>query len=328
LTKPLIRLRLKLMKRSRSQLAGLLVALGLCAAALTIARSREVDARGALETAKARQAMALAESRRLEGLATAAEQKRKHLTSLLSKTGSIGSNSTQAKKNTANLPSIGERLRKEPAIQLAYIAAQRARAAMQYGALFRQLNLSGAQMEKFEDLLAHRAEGWMDLQAAFSSQGIALTDPVVGQSWKELNDQFQSAELALLGPAAYAQAFDYNRSAAARDMVDNYAGGAVVVVGEPFTPQQGEQLVSIIANASESYRNGGEFDSQNIDWATVEANARPILTPGQFQLISNMEPPLPAGARFQTQLYRTVSAAQQQDAAAPTEASLPSDPNG
>ncbi|MCX6068205.1 MAG: hypothetical protein NT121_21055, partial [Chloroflexi bacterium] len=125
---------------------------------------------------------------------------------------------------------------------------------------------------------------------------------------------YQAAQRDLLGEAGHQQLLDHERTVGVRDMVNGWAGGAVVVARTPFTQQQGEQLIQILANASTRYRNGGNADVKNIDWDVADAQARAILSDSQFNLYKTMEPPLPNGARFQSQFFRLVDEAQRADA--------------
>jgi hypothetical protein len=130
-------------------------------------------------------------------------------------------------------------------------------------------------------------------------------------------NEFAVAGRALLGEAGFKSLKDYERTEWLRKMVAGWAGGAVVVLQEPLSPQQGEALVQVMANASANYRQGnGANPNEPRYWSTVEAEARKILSPTQAQLLTSMEPPLPMGARFQTQFYQKVQEALDADKAA------------
>ena len=96
-------------------------------------------------------------------------------------------------------------------------------------------------------------------------------------------------------------------------MVNGWAGGAVVVGEESFTPTQGEQLVRIIAESSKAYRNGAGVNANDIDWNEVDARARGVLSPEQFAIFKTMEPSLPVGGRYQSRLYARIRDAQEQE---------------
>ena len=133
--------------------------------------------------------------------------------------------------------------------------------------------------------------------------------------WRSaIEPDYQAAQRALLGDAGYDRFHDYERTAFVRSLVNGWAGGAVAVARAPFTTEQGEQLIQILAAASEDYRKGGQANTYGIDWDAADAQARAILSEAQFNLFKTMEPPLPLGARFQSQFYRLVTQAQKVDA--------------
>jgi hypothetical protein len=83
------------------------------------------------------------------------------------------------------------------------------------------------------------------------------------------------------------------------------------------TPAASPRIVQRpMANASASYQRGGTALAGEIDWDAVDAQARTFLSPVQFALFTTMEPPLPIGARFQSQLYREVDNMKKREPAA------------
>jgi hypothetical protein len=211
-------------------------------------------------------------------------------------------------KNQENV-TIADRLRKEPDTQLFFLARQRADTFAKYGLLFRQLQLTPEQIEAFQDTVVKHEEQMMDLSAVAETQGFSQDSSESRKLREKIDAEFQAAQHELLGPARYAQFQDYERTTFIRELVNGWAGGATVVAREPLTPEQGEQLVHILANASANYRKGQGAAPNDLDWNTVDAEAAKILTPAQFVVFKTMEPPLPVGGRFQVQMYQLVDRA-------------------
>ncbi|HVU32484.1 MAG TPA: hypothetical protein VHE61_03555 [Opitutaceae bacterium] len=205
-----------------------------------------------------------------------------------------------------HIPTIDERLRTEPDAQLLWLKLQHARAAVLYGPLFRKLGLTPEQIAKFEENVAGRDEQQMDIRAiATENRMKGRTDSATtAKAFVQADQQYTAAQRSLLGDTGLQALQEYERTSWVRNWVNGWAGGAVVNLGEPLTAQQGEQLVQIIASASDSYRNGGAVGQ--IDWAAADAAAQRILTPTQYRFFATTEPPLPAGGRFQSQLYQKV----------------------
>jgi hypothetical protein len=208
------------------------------------------------------------------------------------------------------IPTIAERLRTEPDAQILWLKLQRSRVAASYRSLFRKLGLSPEQVVQFEENLIHKQEMQMDLQAISTerqrSTGSAPSE--MAELFKRVEVEYASAQKELLGAADFQQLQDYERTTWVRKWVDGWAGGVPIYVGEPLTAEQAEQIVEIMANATENYRRG-QAATGPVDWSAVETAARTILTPKQFRFLTTAEPPLPYGGRFQTELYRRVQIA-------------------
>jgi len=273
----------------------------------------------ALSSIASQQAVVDTEMRRLEGQLAAAEKDRLALQSKLealqkSKADVPVAPLPPVRATNELRPTIAERLQKEPDTQRYYLAALKAEATAKYGALFRALALSPTEIGKFQDILIKRDEQNMDLTAIRQSQGFSDQDATVIKLQKENEAEYQAAQQALLGETRYRQLQDYERTTYVREMVNGWAGGAVVEARMPFTTPQAEQLIQVLANTSSSYRNGGAVKPFEIDWDAADAQARSILSEAQFELFKTMEPPLGVGARFQNQLYGAVERATKTEA--------------
>ena len=292
------------------------VAAGMAWRNVRLARATE----SALFFIASHQAVVDTETRRLEGQLAAADQDRLALQSKLD-----AFRKTQARVAAAPVPpalatgerrpTIAERLQKEPDTQRFYLAGLRAEAVAKYGALFRALTLSPTEIAQFQAVLIKRDEQDMDLTAIKQSRGLSDQDATVIKLQKENEAEYQAAQQALLGETRYRQLQDYERTTYVREMVNGWAGGAVVETRTPFTAPQAEQPIQVLANTSSSYHNGGAVKPFEIDWDAADAQARSILSEAQFNLYKTMEPPLPLGARYQNQLYGAVARATRAEAA-------------
>jgi len=220
-----------------------------------------------------------------------------------------------ASAKTGPKPDISERFEKEPAFQSALIAARRSLLAVRYGPLFAALKLPPEKIEKFVAIAIRREEQMMDINAVAKSKGFAREDPTIMQARGNIEQTTNSDLQELLGDADYSQYQDYHRSAGLRDILSGIAGGAVTVLREPLTAAQSEQLLQIMANGSESFRRGST--AGDLDWDSIDVQARQILSPAQFNYIRTLEPPLPVGGRYQSELYRLADSAMHQSPIAP-----------
>ena len=218
------------------------------------------------------------------------------------------------------IPTIAERLRTEPDAQVLWLNQQHAQARATYGPLFRKLGLTRDQIAKFEENLTRKEERELDLQAIMAEQlkTAGKISAEVDAARRNNDVEYDAAQRALLGDAGFQDLQQQRRTSWVRQWVDGWAGGATVYLGEPLTAEQGEALIQIVANASDSFRQG-KAAGEPIDWSAVDAAAQRVLTPNQFKLFTTMEPPLPHGGRFQSELYLKTGSA----AAAEAKPSLP-----
>jgi hypothetical protein len=221
--------------------------------------------------------------------------------------------SAAQKPAPAKQPWIPERLQKEPAFQLLWLADHRAALAGSYGPLFQKLGLSAAQVSKFQESALRLAEQTMDIDALKRSKGINDTDPAVIRLQTEAKAEYAAAQRELLGTDGYRQLQEYDRTKSVREMVNGIAGGAVVIARAPLSAQQTEQLVQAIGTASSGNREDGSVNTDTVDWAMVDGRAKEILSETQFAFYLTMEPPLPMGGRFQSRLYGAVHRANEAD---------------
>jgi hypothetical protein len=154
----------------------------------------------------------------------------------------------------------------------------------------------------------------MDLQAVATTQGLKPEDTVLQKLRRDVVNDYETGVKSLLGDNGYREYRNFERISGIREMINGVVGGSVLVAREPLSTYQAEQLIQIMANASAQFRNGGHATESDLNWDVIDEQAQAILTPTQFTFFTQMEPPLPVGARFQARLYQRVEAAKRRDA--------------
>jgi len=195
--------------------------------------------------------------------------------------------STPAAKKSAPAPatpSMDELLAQEPKLQTLYLASQRANLATRYGPLFEALHLTPEQIAQFEDLILKRAENSMDLEGAMQALPGADNSRAATTLARQSEEEYRSAQIALLGADGYEQLRQYKRSGAVRFLIVDRLGGELAATETPLTAQQGEQLTQVLANANSQYRNGGVAMTDTIDWDAVLAQAPGLLSATQLEV--------------------------------------------
>jgi len=147
----------------------------------------------------------------------------------------------------------------KPEIQKLMAIQQKAALDANYAALFKNLNLSPAQLEQFKSLLVEKQTAVTDALAAARAQGInPRTDPedfqkLVTDAQAEADASIKSA----LGDAAYAQYQQYQQTMPQRNVVNQLAQ-SLSYTSTPLTSDQSEQMVQILAaNTPPSASSGG-----------------------------------------------------------------------
>lgn len=191
-----------------------------------------------------------------------------------------------AKKNvTASAEkSPEELLAQNPKLQALLLAWDRARVATRYGPLFQALHLTPEQIAKFEDLVMNRAEQRLDLQSATQAQSGSDNDSAAAALARRTADEFQAAQIELLGADGYRRLHEYERSLQVRTLVVDKLGGELAATETPLTSQQAEFLTQALADASNRYQKGGAASKDTIDWETVLAKAPGLLSAAQFEV--------------------------------------------
>jgi hypothetical protein len=139
-------------------------------------------------------------------------------------------------------------LLQSPEVQKLLAIQQKSQLDARYATLFKNLNLSPEQLEKFKGLLLERQASRMDVMAAARDQGI---DPRTDQKgFRALMDSAQAdidtSIKAAIGDNAFAQYKSYEQTAPQRGTV-NQLQQSLSYTATPLTSEQSDKLVQILA---------------------------------------------------------------------------------
>lgn len=171
----------------------------------------------------------------------------------------------------------------KPEIQKLMAIQQRAGLDARFATLFKNLNLSPAQLEQFKNLLVEKQAAMTDALAAARAQGInPRTDP---EDFQQLITDAQAEAdrsiKATLGDASYARYQQYQQTLPQRNVV-NQLSQSLSYTNTPLTADQTEQMVSILAANTPAATNS----TANNLRATV-TTAFGIGGPGQTSPVTN-----------------------------------------
>jgi chromosome segregation ATPase len=204
-----------------------------------------------------------------------------------------------------------------PEAQVRWFEQRRAENRGRYAGLFRQLDLSHVQRERFIRDLSELEERQSDLHAAAQAVDIDLSAKEINKARGELYSELAAAQKALLGETGYRAMQEYDRTASVREAVGRLAGLAAVN-GVAFSPAQAEQLVPALAEAVPTYRTGGRASLVDAEPTAVRAALARVLTAEQQAVLATQEATGSAGglfhARWNAELGRATRA--EKDAAA------------
>jgi hypothetical protein len=174
----------------------------------------------------------------------------------------------------------------DPGFQERKLRSELGRVAELYAALFNQLDLSSAQIDKLQELIARRNLAEFNLRVA-SSDGAANR-----QLWSQLAESFKQELISLLGQSNYVLFEEHERKLPVWQLVNNFAG-ALAMEGDPLSLPQAEELVAVLADTSPTYQQGGTADPDEIDWPAAVEETQQVLTPVQQQIFLNFRPIYP-----------------------------------
>ncbi len=146
----------------------------------------------------------------------------------------------------------------KPETQRLIALQQKAQLDSRYAALFKGLNLSPAQLEKFKNLLVERQTSMMDVMTAAREQGVdPRADPqgfrqLVAGTQAEIDASIKTA----LGDTAYAQYKDFEKTMPQRATTDQL-GQRLSYTSTPLTAEQSASMVKILAQNAPATRQPG-----------------------------------------------------------------------
>lgn len=194
------------------------------------------------------------------------------------------------------------KMMKDPAMREMMREQQKAMINMMYGGLFKELNLSPEEKDKFKELLTESQMGKVAAtQALLAGAQDEATTAAAKQSVADAKKQAEADIKALLGEPRYAQYEDYQKNVGERmqlDQLKNQLAGENV----PLRDEQNVQLLQImqeeklalppaISTEQSEMPSLDTFTPQRIDeqlkWMTayntrVAERAKSVLTPEQF----------------------------------------------
>jgi hypothetical protein len=144
----------------------------------------------------------------------------------------------------------------KPEIQKLMAIQQRGALDSRYAALFKNLNLTPEQLDKFKSLLVEKQTALADVLAAARAQGIdPRTDPqefrkLVADTQAEVDTSIKTA----LGDAGFAQYQQYQQTLPQRNAVTQLEQ-SLSYTSTPLTSTQAEQMVQILASNSPASTN-------------------------------------------------------------------------
>jgi len=141
--------------------------------------------------------------------------------------------------------------RNSPEAQRLMAVQRRAMLDGRYAALFRKLNLSPADLEKFKSLLVDKQSAAMDVMAAAREQGLNPRDnrEQIGELIRNFEAETDASIRTTLGEAAFQQYQQYEQTAPQRNMVGQIEQ-RLSYSSTPLYGNQSEQLVNLLASTS------------------------------------------------------------------------------
>lgn len=176
-----------------------------------------------------------------------------------------------------------------PEVQQLMAMQQRGALDSRYAALFRNLNLNPAQLERLKQLLVEKQASVMDVMGAARAQGLTGREnrdelrQLVNDSQAEVDAMIRNE----LGESAYNQYKNYEATFPQRGTVDQLER-RLSYSNTPLTPAQAEQVVQILAETSPA--PGGNMARRGDFGLAVPFAAGPGVTiaiAGQQSSISN-----------------------------------------
>lgn len=181
---------------------------------------------------------------------------------------------------------ITHALHTDPELLRLRIEDSRNRLRVRYGPLYHALQLTPAQVEEFEALLARRAEAGLRLMAEKFHRGLA-EDSAEHLALKRRHDVETNAPIdaslrTLLGAAGYAGFQQYERLAPARPVADSLAA-ALYFTATPLTGPQSVELAKWVPERGG--QGAGLAGWTDATWEEFLTRAHTVLQPEQVAML-------------------------------------------
>jgi hypothetical protein len=183
----------------------------------------------------------------------------------------------------------------QPEAQKLIALQQKADLDARYASLFKNLNLTPAQLDQFKNLLVEKQTAMMDVMQAARAQGLnPRTDregfqQLVASTEADIDNSIRST----LGEAGYAEYQQYQQTMPERN-VTTQLQQSLSYTGTPLTDAQSEQLVQILAANAPAARNvnGGTTQPRPgsgriTDAAVIQAQG--VLSAPQLQALQQLQ---------------------------------------
>lgn len=162
----------------------------------------------------------------------------------------------------------------DPAYRALAATASQAKRHLEFQRLYRALQLSPDQIERFEQNMLRQDQSNLDGQVA---RDLGLDEQAVS---RRSGPEWNSAMRELLGNDGMHQLLDYLRSMALRNFVDGIAAKSYET-GEPITLEQADRLTALALAHDSMYQSGKGTDPGKVSWNQVWEPAGKFLSPAQ-----------------------------------------------
>lgn len=211
---------------------------------------------------------------------------------LIAAGGATGAKAAPSPANPAPRPPTSqmEIVASSPKLQVLELKRLRAAYRSDYRDLFQAEGLTAAQIERFVDNLVKEAERIMDLRAVANSQDEGGKQTAAALE-KKVREDYEAAQRELLGAERYARMNDlYLRTVPIRNIMIAGLAGAAALEGVPLTGEQGDRLIQAALASPRADSGNAKDPVSRIDWEAMDARAREILTPAQYEIFTKAAP--------------------------------------
>lgn len=196
----------------------------------------------------------------------------------------------------------------DPAYAVNYVARNKAGWGLNYGQLYRDLNLSAEQIEKFEaaktEFTQNVAESW----TVSAANGLSINDSAVTRLTTEPFNIQRSRLVAVLGDAGFARYVQYDNDKPFRAFVASFAG-EIYYSDNPLSAARGASLTEIVKAQTETKKIPLKDEGPNTiytltketNWAEVIAQARSLLSANQLVTLEHLADRQRTDAQFNQQ---------------------------